>query len=166
MLKNTHILIVLFFSFFLNSYVSAQAKIAFIDLNYIYANSKIGKKIIKEIDSKQKKINKDFKEFQKKLDEEKNKLISQKNVLAEEEFKKKLIELENNLKKYKELISKKNKDLVDFRKKSKNEFAITLRSTLEKYAKENKISLILRKEQLLLGENNLDITKEILELFN
>ena len=28
--------------------------------------------------------------------------------------------------------------------------------------KENKISLILRKEQLLLGESGLDITKEIL----
>tara|TARA_X000001036_G_C20224366_1_gene621141 strand:+ start:82 stop:582 length:501 start_codon:yes stop_codon:yes gene_type:complete len=166
MLKNIHILIVLLFSFFLNSYASAQTKIAFIDLNYIYANSKIGKKIINEIDSKQKKINKDFKEFQKKLDDEKNKLLAQKNVLAEEEFKKKFIELENNLKKYNEVISKKNKDLVDFRKKSKNEFAITLRSTLEKYAKENKVSMILRKEQLLLGENNLDITKEILELFN
>ena len=166
MLKNTHIFIILLLSFFLNSYASAQTKIAFIDLNYIYSNSKIGKKIIKEIDTKQKKINKDFKEFQKKLDDEKNKLLAQKNVLAEEEFKKKLIELENNLKKYNEVISKKNKDLVDFRKKSKNEFAITLRSTLEKYAKENKVSMILRKEQLLLGENNLDITKEILELFN
>ena len=74
--------------------------------------------------------------------------------------------LENNLIKYQQEISKKNKDLLDFRNKSKNDFALNLRSTLEKYAKENKISLILRKEQLLVGENSLDITKEILELFN
>ena len=56
--------------------------------------------------------------------------------------------------------------MIDFRNKSKNDFALNLRSTLEKYAKENKVSMILRKDQLLLGENSLDITKEILELFN
>ena len=56
--------------------------------------------------------------------------------------------------------------MLDFRKKSKNDFALSLRSTLENYAKEHEISLILRKEQLLLGESGLDITKEILDLFN
>ena len=82
------------------------------------------------------------------------------------------LELETNpflrvgLKEVQQEISKKNKNLLDFRNKSKNDFAISLRSTLENYAKENKISLILRKEQLLLGESGLDITKEILELFN
>tara|TARA_B100000003_G_C10878946_1_gene350343 strand:+ start:641 stop:1147 length:507 start_codon:yes stop_codon:yes gene_type:complete len=166
MLKKIQILLILLSSFFLNNSLSAQEKIAFIDLNYIYSNSKIGKKIIKDIDNKQNKINKDFKEFQKKLDDEKNNLLSKKNVLNEDEYKKRVIELENNLKKYNEVISKKNKDLLEFRKKSKNEFAISLRSTLEKYAQENKISMILRKEQLLLGEKNLDITKEILELIN
>ena len=67
--------VILFFSF---SNASAQEKIAFIDLNFVYANSKIGKKIIKEIDSKRKNISKDFKEFQNKLDNEKKKLLAQK----------------------------------------------------------------------------------------
>ena len=166
MLKNIKIIIILFFSFFLNSNLNAEEKIAFIDLNFIYSNSEIGKKILKEIDMKQKKLNKEFQAFQKKLDDEKSNLLSQKNVLNENDYKKKIVELENNLKKYNEQISKRNQDLIDFRKKSKNEFANDLRSTLEKYAKENKISMILRKEQLLLGEQSLDITKEILELFN
>ena len=150
----------------MNSNLNAEEKIAFIDLNFIYSNSEIGKKILKEIDMKQKKLNKEFQAFQKKLDDEKSNLLSQKNVLNENDYKKKIVELENNLKKYNEQISKRNQDLIDFRKKSKNEFANDLRSTLEKYAKENKISMILRKEQLLLGEQSLDITKEILELFN
>ena len=155
--------IILFFSF---SNVLAQEKIAFIDLNYVYANSKIGKKIIKEIDSKRKNINKDFKEFQNKLDDEKKKLLAQKNVLAKEEYQKKLVELENNLKKYNEIISKKNKDLMDYQNKSKNEFVSKLQSTLEKYAKENSISMILRKDQILIGVNRLDVTKDILNLVN
>ncbi len=157
----------LILSFFLYSTSAfSQGTIAFIDLNYIYSNSKTGKKIIKEIDDKQSIINKDFKDYQTKLNKEKDDLLSKKNVLEKEEFKKRFNELENNLIKYQQEISKKNKNLLDFRNKSKNDFAISLRSTLESYAKENKISLILRKEQLLLGESGLDITKEILELFN
>ena len=34
------------------------------------------------------------------------------------------------------------------------------------YAKDNSISMILRKEQLLIGENRLDVTKDILDLVN
>ena len=164
-MNKTFISLILFF-FLYNTHVFSQALIAFIDVNYIYANSKSGKKIIKEIDNKQLKINKDFNDYQNKLNKEKDDLLSKKNVLEENEFKKRISELENNLIKYQQEISKKNKNLLYFRNKSKNDFATSLRSTLESYAKENKISLILRKEQLLLGESSLDITKEILELFN
>ncbi len=164
-MNKTLVSLILFF-FLFNTQVFSQSSIAFIDLNYIYANSKTGKKIIKEIDTKQSKINKDFKDYQNKLNKERDDLLKKKNVLEQDEFKKRISELENNLIKYQNEISKKNKNLLDFRNKSKNDFAISLRSTLEQYAKENKISLILRKEQLLLGESSLDITKEILELFN
>ena len=164
-MNKTLVSLILFF-FFFNNKVFSQSSIAFIDLNYIYANSKTAKKIIKEIDTKQSKINKDFKDYQNKLNKERDDLLKKKNVLEQDEFKKRISELENNLIKYQNEISKKNKNLLDFRNKSKNDFAISLRSTLEQYAKENKISLILRKEQLLLGESSLDITKEILELFN
>ena len=75
--------ILVFFIFF---HVSAEDKIAFIDLNYIYANSKIGKKIIKETQAKQKNLKKEFQDFQKKLDKEKEKLLAQKNVLSVSAF--------------------------------------------------------------------------------
>ena len=158
--------LVIVFTFFLINYSSAQEKIAFIDLNYLYINSKIGKKMNKEMQVKQKNINKELAEFQKKLDTEKKDLLAQKNVLAESEFRKKLINLENNLKKYNQILSKKNEDLRNFQKKSRDKFATTLKSTLENYSKENSISMIFRKENLLIGKNSLDITKEILDLFN
>ena len=153
-------------TFSLINFASAQEKIAFIDLNYLYINSKIEKKMNNEIQKKQKIINKELAEFQKKIDEEKNDLLAKKNVLAEAEFKKKLAELETNLKNYNQVLSKKNEDLRNFRIKSKNEFSTTLKSTLENYSKTNSISMIFRKENLLIGKNSLDITKEILDLFN
>jgi len=159
-------LLIISILFFSSNYLFAQDKIAFIDLNYVYANSKVGKKITKEVQAKQKIINKEFEEFQKKLDKEKKDLLAQKNVLAAEEYKKKIIDLENNLKKYNEIINKKNQDLINFQSKSKKEFSTILKTTLETYSKDNSISMILRKENLLIGKNSLDVTKEILDLFN
>ena len=166
MIKKNNFILGIILSFFLTHHVLAEEKIAFIDLNYIYSNSKIGKKIIKEIDNKRKNIDSDFKDFQTKLDNEKKKLLNQKNVLADDEYKKKLSSLENNLKKYNEIISKKNRELIEYQKKSKNEFKNALISTLAEYAKENSISLILNKEQILIGVKTLDVTEDILNLVN
>ena len=166
MIKKNIFFFVAILSFFSFNNTFAEEKIAFIDLNYIYSNSKIGKKIIKEIQSKKSNLDKDFINFQKKLDEEKKDLLKKKNVLAEDEYKKKLIELENNLKKYNEIISKKNNELIDYQNKSRNEFKSALISTLADYAKKNSISLILNKEQILIGVKTLDLTKEILDLVN
>ena len=166
MSKKTYFFIVVLLSFFLTKNVYPQDKIAFIDINYLFANSNIGKKINKEVSSKRNSLNKEFEEFKKKIDNEKKSLLKQKNVLAEDEYKKKYAKLEKNINEYNQIIAKKNKDLIDYQNKSKNEFTIKLGSTLESYSKENSISMIFRKENLLIGKNNLDITKEILELFN
>ena len=42
-------LLIISILFFSSNYLFAQDKIAFIDLNYVYANSKVGKKITKEV---------------------------------------------------------------------------------------------------------------------
>ena len=166
MIKKNNFFLVIIISLFLFNNVFAEQKVAFVDLNYVYANSKIGKKIIKEIKNKKNNLDKDFKEFQLKLDKEKENLLKQKNVLAKDEYNKKLATLENNLKKYNEIISKKNKDLIDYQNKSKSEFKNALVSTLADFAKDNSISLILSKEQVLIGVKSLDVTKEILDLVN
>jgi Skp family chaperone for outer membrane proteins len=166
MIKKNNFFLAVIISLFLFNNVFAEQKVAFIDLNYIYANSKIGKKIIKEIKNKKNNLDKDFKEFQLKLDKEKENLLKQKNVLAKDEYNKKLTTLENNLIKYNEIISKKNKDLIDYQNKSKSEFKNALVSTLADFAKDNSISLILSKEQVLIGVKSLDVTKEILDLVN
>ena len=166
MIKKDNFFLTVILSLFIFNSAFAEEKIAFIDLNYVYANSKIGKKIIKEIQSKRTNLDKDFKEFQIKLNKEKENLIKQKNVLAKDEYNKKLVTLENNLKKYNEIITKKNKDLIDYQNKSKNEFKNALISTLADYAKNNSIALILNKEQVLIGVKSLDVTKEILDLVN
>ena len=163
----TRILSIIFFlTFFslINAY--SQEKLLFIDINYIFSNSEAGKKINKEIQNKNKKINSEFSEFQKKIDSEKETLLTQKNVLSDEEYKKKLSKLEKNLNEYNSIINKKNRDLNDFKTKVRLEFTNNLNKILEDYSKKNSISMILKKENVLIGKTNLDATKDVLDLFN
>ena len=59
---NRYLFLTIIFLLFSNiGLVKAQEKIAFIDLNYIFDNSNAGKKFLKDIDNKKKKINNEFK---------------------------------------------------------------------------------------------------------
>ncbi len=157
----------LFLIFLLNvNTAKAQDNVAFIDLNLVFDNSKAGKEINNKVTNQKKKNKKNFNDLKKKFDSEREKLIAQKNVIAEEEFKKKLVELENNLKEYNLKINKENNDLNEFQLKARKNFFDSLRPILESYAKENSIDIILKKENLLIGKTSLDISKDILELFN
>ena len=88
------IIIIVLFSFLLTFVGKSEEKIAFVDLNLIFTNSNAGKKMNNEILNKDKKLKSDFDNFQKKLDQEKEKIIAQKNVTAKEEYEKKILQLE------------------------------------------------------------------------
>ena len=164
---NKKILTIIFFlNFFVTSNIYSQEKLVFIDINYIFNNSDAGKKINKVINEKSKKIINEFNEYQKKIDSKKKTLLTQKNVLSEEEYKKKFVKLEKNLNEYNSIINKKNLDLNNFKTKVRVEFSQNLNKILEDYSKKNSISMILKKENILIGKTNLDVTQEVLDLFN
>ena len=50
--------------------------------------------------------------------------------------------------------------------KSKNSFMESLQITLSEYAKDNDISLVMQKKNILLGKTELDITKNFIKIFN
>ena len=90
MIKKIFTLIFFFYFFVINNAYS-QEKFAFIDINYIFNNSDAGKKINKEIQAKSKKINSELDEYQKEINNKKETLLTQQNVISEEEYKKKIL---------------------------------------------------------------------------
>ena len=146
--------------------IAANDNIAFLNLNYVFDNSGAGKKIINEIKEKRKKNNDSFKGLKKKFDQDKELLVTQKNVLSKDEYQKKFSQLENDLKKYNSKIRKKNEGLNKFQIDARKQFLITLQPILENYVKENSIDIILKNENVLIGKTNLDITNNILEIYN
>ena len=129
-------------------------------------NSNAGKKVNDQIKNKREKINKEFLSYKKTIDDEQKKLSNQQNILSEDELRNKAINLEKKAKEYNTIISKKNDELNNYKNKATKEFYIILTKIMQDYAVSNSVEMILKKENILIGKNNLDITKEIMNLFN
>ncbi len=149
-----------------NNYSYSENNILFIDIDYIFKNSNAGKKIINKIDTETKKIQNELTSYQKNVKEQKDKIISQKNILSKDEFQNKSIELEKQVIELNKLISNKNNELNIYRNKSRIEFTKQLSRIVQEYASNNSIEMIIKKDNILIGKKNLDVTQEILNLFD
>ena len=157
-------LIIFFFLF--SSISQSSESIRFININYIVNNSEVGKSLNKIIENKNKSIEKDIKSLAKKLEDQKNKIISQKNILKKEEFDKLAKNYENELKNFNALRIKKKEDFDNFRVKSKKKILDLLNPIITNFLKKESIQILLQKEKIIFGDEKLDITEEILNIFN
>ena len=153
--------------FFLFSGISqSNETIKFIDINYIVNNSDAGKSLNKIIESKTKTIETEIRNLAKKLEDKKNKIVSQKNILKKEEFDKLVLNYEKELKSFENFRKKKNGDFNKFRIESSKKILDLLNPIITNFLKNESIKILLQKEKILFADDELDITKEILEQFN
>ena len=148
------------------NYSLAQEKVVFIDINFIFQNSIVGKELNEQIAKKENEINLEIKKFKNDIEVEKNEITSQKNVISSEEYNKKIKILETKIKEMNNLISKKRNELNKFKKNVETSFSKELNFIVEKYSTENSIDMILDKSNLLMARKELNITQQVINLFN
>ena len=156
--------IIIFFLFV--NYVQADNGVKFVDINFIVNNSISGKNLNQLIDDKNKKITSELQKYRKKLEEKKRKIVSQKNILKKEEFNILVKDYENEVKKFNEIRKKKTDEFNNFSINSKKKIIDLLNPLISSYLKKESIQILLQKDKIIFGEDNLDITKEIMKLFN
>ena len=131
----------------------ANDDIVYIDINFILENSIVGKSINTQIKNLQNKENE-------------KKLISQKNILDEKQFKNEVDKHKKDLSDYrnqkKTMFDNLNKKKSEYLKKVLN----SLNPIISKYVEENEISLVLQKNNIIVAKKELDITNKILDLLN
>ena len=145
---------------------SANENIRFININYIVNNSEAGKALNKIIENKGKKITSELNNLGKKIEDKRDKIISQKNILKKEEYEKLVKIYEDEVKKYKDIRIKKNEDFNQFRVNSQKKIIEALNPIITAFLKNESIQILLQKEQIIFGDNKLDITEKILKIFN
>ena len=161
-MKKFFLIFVLFF--FQNSAYSKN--IVYLDVQFIIDNSDLGKYYKSKINkiAENSKVNLKIKEDEINFKE--NEIKNQKNLLSEEEIKKKIDDLNNLLKNYKREVNKINKQVDDEKKIYTSKILKLLNPLLTNYVDKNAITLVVEKKNILVGIKSLDITPDILQILN
>ena len=157
------IISLLFFSF--NTNLSANIPY-YLDFKYILNESSAGKKAQDFLKNKLSTGIKKLQDQEKSIQEEEKKIIQQKKIISAEEYKKKV----TNLRKKVSTLQKERNNLIDNvakqRSTARSKILENLNPIIKDYMKENKIRMVLDKKSLLLADENLDITDEIIKILN
>ncbi len=138
----------------------------FLDFKLILNESEAGKKAQKYLKNKLENGIKNLKSKEKKLLEEEKKIISQKKILAPEEYKKKVSDLRSKVSKLQQDRNTLLETVAKQRSKARNELLKNLNPLIQDYMNEKKIRMVVDKKSLLLADENLNITKDIMSLLN
>ena len=154
------------FIIFYSSSSYSESLIAFLDMNKIMLQSKAGKSITIQLEKLHKNNITIFKQKEEELKNKETSIVSQKNVLSNEEFEKKI----NSLRKEANEYRIKRRDLINSltekRVEAQNKLIKTLNPILADYSKKNSISMIIQKKNIIIGKSELEITDDILEILD
>ena len=156
---------IFFILFFVPKSLQAE-NLYFIDFKYILNESDAGKKAQNFLKSKLENGIKKLKDKELNIQEEEKKVIQQKKIVSAEEYKKKVTGLRNKVSALQKERNTLLNDVSKLRLKAKNELLRNLNPILETYMKEKKIRIVLDKKSILLADENLNITKDIMKILN
>ena len=154
------------FLFIISSPVISEQKIVFVDMDRLVSVSKPGSSIFNQLNDINNKNLNFLKKEEKKFKEKEKKLIAQKNIITEADFKNKVDELKSEINNYNQ---NRNKMIEKFNKlkvENTNNLLKLINPILAKYSTENQISIILQKKDLIIGKTELDITDEIIKVID
>ena len=165
-MKIRSLLLLIFFIFFSKISLSHEKTIVYIDLNKIMNNSIAGKSITSQLENNHKKNISKFKNIEEELKKEEAEVISQKNVITKEEFKKKIIDLRNKANKFRKERNNNINNLNNQRLEATSKMITLVRPILSEFSDKNSISLIIDKKNIIIGKTLLDITDDILKIID
>ena len=150
----------------INSPVISEQKIVFVDMDRLVSVSKPGSSIFNQLkDINNKNLN-FLKKEEKQFKEKEKKLLAQKNIISETDFKNKVNELKSEIKNYNQ---NRNKMLADFNKlkiDNTNNLLKLINPILVKFSNDKEIAIILQKKDLVVAKTQLDITDEVIKIVN
>ena len=140
--------------------------IHFLDYRYILNESIAGKKAQSELKNKLDKNIKSIQSKEKKIRDEEKKIIQQKKILSQEEYKKKVAVLRKKVSDLQKKRSKLLNTVAKQRSKARSELLKNLNPVVKEYMVEKNIRMVLDKKGIILADEKLDITNDIITKLN
>ena len=157
---------IIFVLIFFTNLAFSEQKIVFINMDRLISTSNAGASIFKQLTNLNNKNLKFLKSEEKKFKEKEIKLISQKNIISETDFKDKINKLKSEFKEYNKNRSKIIKDFNKLKVDNTNNLLKLINPILVKFSNDEEISVILQKKDLVIAKVELDITDKIIMIVN
>lgn len=154
------------FYFFIFFTTNSYSEIYYIDIDRILNSSSTGKILNNKILDYQKKIFNDFEIKKKKLFDIEENLKIKKNIINETEYKSLYENLQSEVLKFNEETTEYKKKLETMQITYRNKFLTLLMPILLEYAKDNNITHLVEKRFIIVGDNNFDLTEELIKVVN
>ncbi len=159
---------IIFFIFLISFSFSVQAssKIAFININLIIEKSNAGIQITEILKKKRDKETKKLEVIKNRIKKKEDEFKSKSNILSDEEKKKRVESIKLEIEDFKKLKNKLEKEFNIKKTEYINSLLKEINNILINYIEKNSIDIVLKKENLVTGKKELDITKNVLDELN
>ena len=159
-------LVLYFLLLFPVSIVNADINLAYLDIQYIIDNSHLGQIYKKNLKEKSDKFKSKLSIKEDEIKKQEAEINNQKNILKENELKIKINKLNKQLKEYQTSKKELNQNFILEKRELSSKILKLLNPILTKYVDENNIKIVIEKKNILVGIKTLDITDNILKIFN
>ena len=155
-------------TFFLivSTHTFAEQKIVVLDMKYVLNNSKAGKGAQDFLQKSFKDNAKKFSDMEKALKKDERDLLEKKNILSKEEYTKKSDALRKKVIDYQSQRRSSLDKIATLRAESRETLIKKVEPIVDAYIKENNISIVLDKKNMIGGLNEFDISNVIVEKLN
>ena len=148
------------------SLAHSEEQIAYLDLDNVVSSTKAGKLIISNLEKSKKSTLAKFEKKEKQLKKIESDINKQKNILSEEELKKKLVEFRKEI----NIFQTDRQNVVnEFNKKKVEEFNNFFKKItplIQSYVSEKNIDIVLDRKNIFIASKKKDITQEIIKLID
>ena len=162
--KKFFTILIVLISFSTLSY--SQDNIVYLDLDNVVANTIAGKSILNKLEKSKAVTLSKFEKKEKDLKKIEDEINKQKNIISDDELKKKLFEFRKKVNNFRQ---DRQKVINDFNQKKKVEFDQFFKKIIpiiENYVSEKNIDIVLDKTKIFVATKKKDITKEIISLID
>lgn len=144
-----------------------QARVGYVDLEYVFQNSALKKTVYKDYTAQKDKINAARLAAEKVLQDLRRQQRSQEALLGYEEFAKSQQELNARIAEGEKLVAEAREELKKWEQENMGSLFDEILLVLELLAQEENLSVILsKKNAVIYGETSLDMTQRAIDLIN
>lgn len=154
------------FVFFLSSVSHANVTLAVVDVEAILSDSSAAKSIKSQVDKKRKGFLSSVKKEEDKLRKEQKEIEQKRDSLSKEELLKKAQEFEKGRLDARKSIQEQKSQLDKAYSKSMNMLTKVIFDVCQEIADERDIDLVITRQNIIVGNMSLDITKDVMERMN